>query len=69
MPFLAWDDGGNTTSWEQQQEAMQASRYSANDFERHHALNLLFGAYLIDRTGTLDNGLKMKVIYPIPEVL
>jgi hypothetical protein len=48
MPFIVWDDG--RTSWERRQRAMIASCYSANDFERHHALNVLFCASLVDRT-------------------
>jgi hypothetical protein len=41
-------------------------RFSSCDVDRFFALGLLFGAHLIDRTGTLSNGLRMKVLHPIP---
>lgn len=64
MPFLVWDGSHSCVSWSAQQQAMVASSFSANDFERHHALNVLFCAPLIDRTATLDNGMKIKVLHP-----
>lgn len=66
MPFLVWEGSHKYTHWEDQQRALHASRYSANDFERHQALNIFFRAPLIDRTATLDNGLKMKILHAIP---
>lgn len=39
---------------------------SGNDVDRHHALNVLFGNPLIDRTGTLNNALNLKILYPMP---
>jgi hypothetical protein len=35
-------------------------------FNRCQALSRLFNADLIDRTATLSNGLRMKVLHPIP---
>ena len=40
--------------------------WGRNDVERFHAIGALLGAPMCDRTGTLSNGLRMKILHPIP---
>ena len=42
------------------------SKFSGCNVDRFYALGMLLGAHLIDRTGTLSNGLRMKILHPIP---
>ena len=46
--------------------AVADERFSSCDIDRLFALGLLLGAHLIDRTGTLSNGLRMRIVHPIP---
>ena len=40
--------------------------WGRNDVERFQAIGALLGAPMCDRTGTLSNGLRMKILHPIP---
>eukprot|EP01045_Picozoa_sp_COSAG04_P006192 COSAG04_NODE_301_length_17421_cov_23.392045_2_plen_333_part_00 len=42
--------------------------FSSCSVDRFYALSRLFGAELIDRTGTLSNGLRLEVLRPIPQL-